>query len=843
MSSGWARLVSSLSSVPVSREDEEQLQRSLDQVLTSDAMREVVREVALGDEEEAGRGLFFLFNAYRKIPKLFQNAPEMMKDAYFPNPYLKLVADSVLHALASADEGKRVGKLMDVVSVEARRAMAYSLFCSQLDGYKVDIVINSLSQSTQLEIMTLVLHSSSSLLNAVRKMYGYESDASISNATTSFESQNEGNLPSSPPLETLRHLMIALMYGHSNSDLLQPMDIADRLFLRGNALPGSVIRVLVRCFHRSSNDNKTEIDEKADFSRDDDLLNFAELVVGGVWAEPAFVSRGNSAVQASITYTLLETLRRIHDDLEKRQNIEDGTFPVALMGGLARGISLYIDSPAHMTRLHGMRVAVEFSRLMVLRSQLTLQRSGSVTDQPLRGREVIVFDELEQYEEDDEGLLVLKKTASSEIFPHESDVNRDDGTDNCDSDSDSSESEDLESYFLDELDGRMVPSASHGISGDSGEGSEDLIPVYYLRQALSLLQFTDSSSPNGTYLNHKSVLFALPRLIYSRPADGHDLAGPLLRELLRLGNNFNMQNFAERRRECMVALIYNYPDRAVDILVWAAGSDTLAMGVRLEALTAMVEGARLLSGAHISSRPDTSSSAMAVKEVEESSRGSGANTIVKRPRRLAAMRKEMQRISRENPFGDYALKFFQPLHAILMEQLRKLESLGNSYAAEGLEVLLPSQCLICLGAFVRCAINTIHQRSMLEGVLAVAFPLGDHSSLHLRRASVGCLYDCIDCLFHSLSSSDKPRSASHQDQFGTLGFLMNISPQFIFDDDGSISHSNKSSLTFTSLPSTTRDLVALIIQWVASTVKVEEDTHCKVLKAEIVSLSLKFFKE
>jgi hypothetical protein len=731
--------------------------------------------------------------------------------------------------------------LVDSASVEARRAVAFSLFCST-HTYQcpVDRVLRCFSQDMLIEVLTTARHSFSALLAAPDTdgrpapldMLRFIMTEALypSMSSTNTQSDSESDFPTVPDASTVTE--------SHRKKRLNAVEVTDRIFLRGGSWPGSATKVFVECLRRNGDA--------------DDLVKFAELLAGGVWGESAFVARSNATLQASLTFAILQALRRIRSDLEASGKV-DGGFPGTLMGMLARGVSVYIDSPDNMTRLHGMRVAVEFSRLMALRSEL----SGATQNpnQGTPGAGVIEFEELERYEEDGEGCLVLKSRAVPALDDKPSNITSDkfkrvDG--DSDSDSDSSDDEDLEAYFLDEVNGRRTslgcaPTKSNAELGEDQE-EEDLVAVHYLRQALALLQFSDSSSPDGSYLNHKSVLTALPALVLARPADGADLTSPLMRELLRLGNSFNMQHFDQLRSSCMHALVSTYPARSVEVLSWAASSDTLSIGVRLEALGIMVDGAYTLAGLKRTATSEKSKHLSVSDEVVDLNDADNPKTIVKRPLRLAALQKEKNQKYFKNSFGELALDFFQPVIAILAAQLDKIEKqckLKGAASSEGLDVLLPAQCMLSLGAFVRCAVHTTAQRQLLQSLLTIAYPLKNNSSLHLRRASTAALLDCTVALFESLSVPSGARDAIAQQgsqQYGTLGFLMHMAPTELFSNDVDGALTSKSNQSFSALAPTLKNLVTGSVQWAASSAQDEQDTHCKVLMIELVKVAVSFFE-
>ena len=199
-----------------------------------------------------------------------------------------------------------------------------------------------------------------------------------------------------------------------------------------------------------------------------------------------------------------------------------------------------------------------------------------------------------------------------------------------------------------------------------------------------------------------------------------------------------MQKFDTLRNAALNALVVAYPTHCVNILTWAISSETLTLGCRIEVLAAMARAAYDLSeiqrthaeahvlvqgssghvhlpGVNDDDNDDNDGSEEALR---------GGKTIIRRPIRLAKL-KQRTRYFR-NAFGDCAEAFFFPVLQTFMVSLQQLseelaqkgEDLFSLHPSRtvvpvvdpGLAVLLPSQALLTLGSFVKCAVNTLCQR-------------------------------------------------------------------------------------------------------------------------------------
>jgi len=224
------------------------------------------------------------------------------------------------------------------------------------------------------------------------------------------------------------------------------------------------------------------------------------------------------------------------------------------------------------------------------------------------------------------------------------------------------------------------------------------------------------------------------------------MAAPLVRELLRMQNAFNMEHFKDLQSAAVRALLVAYPGVAVPVvtgfIVSAASQADLTLGGKLAVLSDLILTAHTLAGIDMKdtydtsrgtkpSRPDSSSSITESTNLTATSSDDPGNnkTRVKRPTKLAqhkALAANTNGGSMANRFGPVAQLFFGPVLRILASMLRQpattpvlvpsfssksMERLSLSTVGDdNIESLLVAQCLLALGAYVRCSVNTRSQR-------------------------------------------------------------------------------------------------------------------------------------
>ena len=219
-----------------------------------------------------------------------------------------------------------------------------------------------------------------------------------------------------------------------------------------------------------------------------------------------------------------------------------------------------------------------------------------------------------------------------------------------------------------------------------------------------------------------------------------------------------LQTFETMRERAALSLYTTYPQFSVPILTWAVCNDGLAVSSRLQAVAILVKGAYELSGVpepgmepemrnnkstdvatEKYSIPDDSS----ITDSGSSSKlRDGGKTTIKRPRKLAAMKKKT--IYFRNSFGIVVESIFSPVasvvSALLVEDTKAITTVKAEISltdvlryqggagsqshvtisethskrlkdlTDGIDLLLPSQCLLALACFTRCSVNSVGQR-------------------------------------------------------------------------------------------------------------------------------------
>lgn len=198
----------------------------------------------------------------------------------------------------------------------------------------------------------------------------------------------------------------------------------------------------------------------------------------------------------------------------------------------------------------------------------------------------------------------------------------------------------------------------------------------------------------------------------------------------------------------MLCLYIVYPQFAVPVLAWAVKNDQLAVSTRLEAVATLVKGAYSLSGLPEPGAGSKKSNSVAEKlelavVVDEKDGKKIGKTTINRPRKLAAMQREKRYV--KNHFGLIAEAVYHPIasivSALLADDAKVPSALPTavdltdvirhkrgginevltsidapklrkrlSEVVDGIDMLLPSQCMLALASFTKCSVNSLCQR-------------------------------------------------------------------------------------------------------------------------------------
>ena len=206
-----------------------------------------------------------------------------------------------------------------------------------------------------------------------------------------------------------------------------------------------------------------------------------------------------------------------------------------------------------------------------------------------------------------------------------------------------------------------------------------------------------------------------------------------------------MQNFDALRTTAVLSLITHHPE-TVTYLTTSLQGQELPLGLKLIVLDWLMAAARELSDIPELQQPESTGEqhTALVNKADGSSAATSTKVKIKRPGMLANAKKCTRYF--RNDFGPVAQLFIYPLMSILGrvwnntltepllprtgEQFNLISEMfeppkpspikaGEEKSAvkdlslghlDGVDALLPSQCLVALGLFARCAVNTVNQR-------------------------------------------------------------------------------------------------------------------------------------
>ena len=206
---------------------------------------------------------------------------------------------------------------------------------------------------------------------------------------------------------------------------------------------------------------------------------------------------------------------------------------------------------------------------------------------------VIDIDPDDEYKSEDDD-----EEEEDDHYPKEEDLHDDDNDDDDDSiwnsDSDNSNDNDYDSHYNDEEEEETSSLLPYDVYDDE----QDLHPIptpHYLSECLQLLRSHENDK--DTYDQHLVSLQSLPKIISSRPPDLPDFAIPLTKDVLHLENKFDMPNFEQLQKSCLIALGTAEPILVGEYLIQEKVlEDGLSLGTRLEILHVIGVMSEELSG-------------------------------------------------------------------------------------------------------------------------------------------------------------------------------------------------------------------------------------------------------
>jgi hypothetical protein len=484
-----------------------------------------------------------------------------------------------------------------------------------------------------------------------------------------------------------------------------------------------------------------------------------------VWGSSIFLTRSDYEMQVYLTDAMLATM--IYASAELMQKSSSSSEKIPIMVLLTSAISNYLDLTDKRVRILGMRVAKVYAKVM--------------------GRE-LDFEELVEEAADDDKLVISSAVSLTER---------------------SQVAEDSDDE--DELPAYKIPDTSF---------QQKSTP--YLHLCLEMLQRADTTA--DVYESHQTALASIPKIVATHPANGKDLAIPLMKELLRLPNTFNMENFDSLRSDAINSLLMSYPAQTMPIAVWSSIHPTsLPLGHRLSILT-IIETA-IYNLADIPQPYVTEKAALASVDAQTtvptaSLAASDPKTRIKRPRKLALM--QQKTLYYRNLFAPVANIIYFPTTQALGHIFASLSSSADNSSSDSFDMMLAIKYFRIIASCTRCSYNTSYQQSFLQSSLTLGLKLRDTPILSIRRGALDVLVACMELWSHldhsamSLSSSTSQPSIDSSDALGKLLTIHNTSEMQAMEQ------------------SQVNQLILSLIDWAADRMLAEPDDVCRASKYELL---------
>ena len=247
--------------------------------------------------------------------------------------------------------------------------------------------------------------------------------------------------------------------------------------------------------------------------------------------------------------------------------------------------------------------------------------------------------------------------------------------------------------------------------------------------------------------------------------------------------------------------------------------------MKLELLAAMTHAAYSLSeipAPSEQSQPSSGELSSTLRKAEGHSAMLPSKTVVKRPRRLALLQRKSTNFI--NDFVPIAPSFTTPVLVVLQRfvncNARAFGLKDDPGIGDGVDTLLPSQCLLTLAAFTRCTVNHSIRFHIANQMLPLAISLRNSTSLNIRRAVTAAMHAGVEVVLdqNCLRMNETARTE------GVLESLTNIAN---FSIEGGI-------VCRSSILSRAGE----IVDWCMETYPADADDHCRQLKVEIIRMTV-----
>ena len=449
-------------------------------------------------------------------------------------------------------------------------------------------------------------------------------------------------------------------------------------------------------------------------SRSKATLIRCALYVAGTWSDMAFVKGTDPTFHAHITGILRGIVRRLDaDDIEKS----------ALLLYLVQGVQAHLECTVGNSKRLGMVVGEEFSRIVDADHPLNFFSSDCDPSQD-------ASDPYSARSESDQRARKASGSADVEEEATRSAPARQAGeasTAIADSEPGSSP---WSAFFGDESDSDdesdFEPDRIH-VPCEAGDAvpARDPAAPHFLRPCVQLLISKDFDT-------FALVLSSLPDLIRQKPVDTEACAAELASRLIHLEDKFSFNDFNVLRMDSLVALVEAAPAQSCPVLTSQVYSRNVTVTVRIDALDALVRGARNLSGASAEDVAD----AHAVKIARESSKVPKEEAVGTLLRRWGVRRSEPPIAFRNRFVGVASRFFFNPL--LPRQKSRGAGGQTSDLSLLKREPILLSRLIMSLGALLECAQHGTGCASMAKASYEVFCWAWDSADAGVRRSCIYC---------------------------------------------------------------------------------------------------------
>jgi Telomere length regulation protein len=438
----------------------------------------------------------------------------------------------------------------------------------------------------------------------------------------------------------------------------------------------AVAQVLASCVSSTTDVDESSDDEEGDgviITEQNQVLQRQVCNVSFSWSERTFVHKADLQLQRHATTFIVSALQLLpkHDQEVKSR----------IVATLMTGVGARLESSIANVRRDGMVIAEVIAKR--LGQDLHFEElDGNRDDDMVASCELPVTVESVQAPAP-AVTKTRRKKLKKPVDPDEEYVSSDED----DTDAESNEiSNDDDSVWDDEL-----------IPYNLDDDEEDLRPTprpLYLRDCLLLFRIDEKDEKALSQL--ETALQEVGPLVRTKPMDLHDLAVPLTKELLRVQDLFNIDNFVGLRMDGMVALAVHEPIPVGDHVINQLFDGECGLTDRLDILHTLERASYELCGTKSFVKEQKTATSGQASAIMEQPPMNKLDMLESRTRRWRSARKETVTIA--NRFGNVAPQWFYRLVGGFMKSRESPKLWGGANGAR-----LLAHFLIALVTIVECA--------------------------------------------------------------------------------------------------------------------------------------------